>query len=70
MCFALGHLHQTCHGYLFVNCYSLGEISKFNTFYLWFSLNQNAFHIWGSNFKSVMTNSKIQIIVQDKVNLL
>ena len=49
---------------------SLGEISKFNTFHLWFSLNQNAFHIWGSNFKSVMTNSKIQIRVQDKVNLL
>ena len=35
-----------------------------------FLLNQNAFHIWGSNLKSVMTNSKIQIIVQDKVNLL
>ena len=36
--------------YLFVNCYSLGEISKFTTFHFWFSLNQNAFHIRGSNF--------------------
>ena len=41
---------KTCYGYLFVNCYSLGETSKFNTFhqkhialsfwfYLWFSRN-------------------------------
>ena len=25
---------KTCYGYLFVNCYSLGEISKFSTFRL------------------------------------